>query len=176
MTEVEKKGLGKAKVGLGILAVLVVIIAVTNVWYYTNLQNEINILKEENSQLRNRNLQQEQNITQILSRLQELERKKEWHFIDTFNAWGSGLKFGQWGSYPNDRILRVKWNATTLEYTDTPAFLVTSHYDGTTLLYSVIPTTSYERGVFYFQTIDGSFDIYLVNVESMVTCVLEKYR
>jgi len=37
MTEVEKKGIGKAKAGLVVCAVLVVILAVSNVWSYTAL-------------------------------------------------------------------------------------------------------------------------------------------
>ena len=40
MIEVEKKGIGKAKVGLLIPVILVVILAVSNVWSYTTLSNE----------------------------------------------------------------------------------------------------------------------------------------
>ena len=40
MIEVEKKGIGKAKVGLLIPIILVVILAVSNVWSYTTLSNE----------------------------------------------------------------------------------------------------------------------------------------
>jgi hypothetical protein len=41
MTDVENKEIGKAKVGLMVCAILVVILAVSNVWFYTNLQNVI---------------------------------------------------------------------------------------------------------------------------------------
>ena len=41
MTDVETKEIGKAKVGLMVCAILVVILAVSNVWFYTNLQNVI---------------------------------------------------------------------------------------------------------------------------------------
>lgn len=47
MTEVEKEGIGKAKVGLMVYAVLVVILAISSVWLYTridSLQNQINTL------------------------------------------------------------------------------------------------------------------------------------
>lgn len=47
MTEVEKKGIGKAKVGLVVSTVLIVILAITNVWSYTNLQNQINSLNDD---------------------------------------------------------------------------------------------------------------------------------
>ena len=51
MTEVEKKGIGKAKAGLVVSAVLIVILAVSNVWSYTSLQNQINTLNNEKSNL-----------------------------------------------------------------------------------------------------------------------------
>lgn len=51
MTEVEKKGIGKAKVGLVVSAVLIVILAVSNVWSYTNLQNQINTLNNDKNNL-----------------------------------------------------------------------------------------------------------------------------
>jgi cell division protein FtsB len=51
MTETEKKGIGKAKVGLIISAILVIILAVTNVWSYTNLQNQIITLNNEQANL-----------------------------------------------------------------------------------------------------------------------------
>lgn len=47
MTEVEKEGIGKAKLGLMVCAVLVVILAISSVWLYTrvdSLQNQINTL------------------------------------------------------------------------------------------------------------------------------------
>jgi len=45
MIDVEKKEIGKAKVGLMVCVILVVILAVSNVWFYTNLQNQINTLQ-----------------------------------------------------------------------------------------------------------------------------------
>lgn len=47
MTEVEKKGIGKAKVGLVISVVLVVILAISIFWLHTNLQNRINTLSDD---------------------------------------------------------------------------------------------------------------------------------
>jgi len=42
-TEVEKKGIGKAKVGLVVCTVLVAILAVSNIWFYSALQNQTNL-------------------------------------------------------------------------------------------------------------------------------------
>jgi len=42
-TEVEKKGIKKAKVGLVICAFLVVMLVSSNVWFYTELQNQRNL-------------------------------------------------------------------------------------------------------------------------------------
>lgn len=47
MTEVEKKGIGKAKIGLAACGVLIVILAISNGWSYTNLQNQINTLNND---------------------------------------------------------------------------------------------------------------------------------
>lgn len=41
MTEVEKKGIRKVKIGLIISVGLVVILAISNVWFYTSLQNQL---------------------------------------------------------------------------------------------------------------------------------------
>jgi len=51
MTEVEKKGIGKVKAGLVVCAVLVVILAVSNVWSYTSLQNQVNQLHTDKTNL-----------------------------------------------------------------------------------------------------------------------------
>lgn len=51
MTEAKKKGIGKAKAGLVVCAVLVVILAVSNVWSYTNLQNQVNQLHTDKTNL-----------------------------------------------------------------------------------------------------------------------------
>ncbi len=51
MTEVEKKGIGKATVSLVVTTVLVVILAISNVWSYTTLQNRINALSSEKDNL-----------------------------------------------------------------------------------------------------------------------------
>jgi len=54
MAEVEKKGIGKAKVGLIICAVLVVILAVSNVWFFTrvgSLQNQVDTLEADKNTL-----------------------------------------------------------------------------------------------------------------------------
>jgi len=51
MTEVEKKGMGKAKVGLLLPVILVVILAVSNVWSYTTLRDQINTLSNEKDNL-----------------------------------------------------------------------------------------------------------------------------
>lgn len=39
MTEVEKRGIGKAKVGLVVCAILVVILAISSVWLYTRIDS-----------------------------------------------------------------------------------------------------------------------------------------
>ena len=51
MTEVEKKGIGKAKVGLVVTAIFLVILVTSNVWSYTTLQNRINTLSNEKDNL-----------------------------------------------------------------------------------------------------------------------------
>jgi hypothetical protein len=51
MTAAEKKGIGKAKAGLVVSSVLIAILAVSNVWSYTSLQNQINTLNNEKSNL-----------------------------------------------------------------------------------------------------------------------------
>lgn len=140
------------------------------------LQNEVNYLKEQNTQLENKNLQQQQDLTEILADLPNLERKKEWHHIDVFKLGGNYISYEQGGDYPEYRLLRVKWNTTTaLNYLENPAFLVTSG-DGTLLLLYMIIVAPYQKGVFYFQTLDGSFIISTLNVENTITCVLEEYR
>jgi tetratricopeptide (TPR) repeat protein len=56
MTEVEKKGIGKAKVGLILCAVLLSILAVSNVWSFMmveRLQNQVNTLETEKNTLEN---------------------------------------------------------------------------------------------------------------------------
>jgi len=45
MAEVEKKGIGKAKVGLVVSVILIVILSATNIWFYTSLQNQIDTPK-----------------------------------------------------------------------------------------------------------------------------------
>jgi hypothetical protein len=47
----EKKGIGKAKIGLVASAVLIIILAVTNVWSYIYLQNQVSTLNKEKSNL-----------------------------------------------------------------------------------------------------------------------------
>lgn len=47
MAEVKRKGIGKAKIGLVICAILIVILAVSNVWSYTSSQNQINALNDD---------------------------------------------------------------------------------------------------------------------------------
>lgn len=60
----EKRGIGKAKIGLVISIILVVILAITNVWSYTNQQNQINTLSNEKNNLQNQvNILQSQNNT-----------------------------------------------------------------------------------------------------------------
>lgn len=64
MTEVEsaraeKKGTGNTKVGLVVCAILVAILAVSNVWSYTNLQNQIITLNDQKN-----NLQRQMNTLQ----------------------------------------------------------------------------------------------------------------
>lgn len=61
MTEVEKKGIEKAKVGLVVCAILVVILAISSIWLYTrintletdkdNLQSQVNSLETDKSNL-----------------------------------------------------------------------------------------------------------------------------
>jgi chaperonin cofactor prefoldin len=51
MIEVEKKGIGKATVGLIVTTVLVGILVISNVWSYTTLQNRINTLSNEKDNL-----------------------------------------------------------------------------------------------------------------------------
>lgn len=54
MTENEKKRIGKAKVGLIICAILVVILAISNIWFFmrtVSLQNQVNTLETDKSSL-----------------------------------------------------------------------------------------------------------------------------
>ena len=47
MSEIKKKGIGKAKAGLAVSAILIVILAVSNVWLYANSNNQIATLNTE---------------------------------------------------------------------------------------------------------------------------------
>jgi len=49
MAEVEKKGVGKAKIGLVVCTI--VILAISNVWSYVTLQDQINALKKDKNSL-----------------------------------------------------------------------------------------------------------------------------
>lgn len=51
MTENERKGIEKSKMGLIVTIALVVILAISNVWSYTSLQNQIDTLSNEKSNL-----------------------------------------------------------------------------------------------------------------------------
>lgn len=51
MTGFETKGIGIAKIGLVVCAVLVVVLAVSNVWSYTHLQSQIDTLNEDKTSL-----------------------------------------------------------------------------------------------------------------------------
>jgi len=54
MTEVEKKGIGKSKIGLLISGVLIVILAISSLWLYTtvdSLQSQVSTLETDNSSL-----------------------------------------------------------------------------------------------------------------------------
>lgn len=159
----------------------ILILAALTVWSLFSLQlqqQRISNLIDETSELEALILQQQQNLTAIQSRLNELEvdmeKTMEWKYLDTFQLGGAHMLYEQSGDYPNYRILRIKWNTTELEYTDTPAFLVSSS-DGTLLKYLILPDST-RKGVFYFETIDGSFKITTINVQSTITCTLEEYR
>jgi len=54
MTEVEKKGIGKSKIGLLISGVLIVILAISSLWLFTevnSLQSQVSTLETDNSSL-----------------------------------------------------------------------------------------------------------------------------
>ena len=51
MTEVKRKGIGKAKVGLAVFAILAIILTISNVWVYTNLKNQISALETDKTTL-----------------------------------------------------------------------------------------------------------------------------
>lgn len=54
MTEIEKKGIGKAKASLVVCVVLIVILSISSIWLYTgivSLQNQIDTLERDKSQL-----------------------------------------------------------------------------------------------------------------------------
>lgn len=56
MTEVEKKGIGKSKIGLLASSVLIVILVISSLWLYTrinSLQNQVNALETDKDNLQN---------------------------------------------------------------------------------------------------------------------------
>jgi len=70
MTEVEKKGIGKPKIGLVVSGVLIVILAFSSLWLYTridSLQNQVNALEtdKDNLQTQINNLQTDKTNLQI---------------------------------------------------------------------------------------------------------------
>ena len=90
MTEVEKKGTGKAKVALVVCVVLVVILAVSNVWFFmraesfgnqindletdkSNLQSQVNSLQNEVNSLEIGNSNLESQINNLLDQISDLE-------------------------------------------------------------------------------------------------------
>jgi len=67
MIAVERKGVNKAKYGLGLTVVLVVILAVSNAWTYTELQNQITSLNDVKNNLQTQ-------VDKIQSQLDSLNR------------------------------------------------------------------------------------------------------
>ena len=79
MTEVKKEGIGKRKVALIICAVLVVILAISNVWFFMeaeSLKNQVNTLETDKNSLQSQVSNLETDKSQLESQVSSLQANK----------------------------------------------------------------------------------------------------